>query len=62
MNEIKALEERVANLKAQMQMLLDRPDITQAQRDAVSMGHGMMIEEIEERLACLRSGKPDPFA
>lgn len=55
MNEIKALEERVANLKAQMQMLLDRPNITQAQRDAVNLGHGMIIEEIEERLAALRA-------
>jgi hypothetical protein len=61
MNLIETLEKRVTELKGQLE-LFSGMNITQEQRDAVSLGHSTIIKEIEERIACLRAGKPDPFA
>ena len=58
--KIAGLEERVAGLQAQMNALLAKP-ISEAQKEAVTLGHQMTIDEMQERIDALKSGEPDPW-
>ena len=58
--KIAGLENRIAGLKAQMAALLAKP-ISEAQKEAVTLGHQMSIDEFQERIDALKSGEPDPW-
>ena len=58
--KIAGLENRIAGLKAQMTALLAKP-ISEAQKEAVTLGHQMSIDEFQERIDALKSGEPDPW-
>lgn len=51
MGEIQQLEDRVLQIESQLEGL----------PEAAKMGMKMLLEEIQERLAVLRAGKPNPF-
>lgn len=59
--KISALEKRIAKLREQMDYLLSTPGLTPSQRDAVTTGHQMNIDEIEDRISHLKRGLPDPY-
>ncbi len=58
---IENLELRVAQLKNQMDGLLSTPGLTAAQKEAVTLGHRMTIDEIQSRLDSLKRGEADPL-
>ena len=58
--KIAGLEERIAGLQSQMDTLLAKP-ISEAQKEAVTLGHQMSINEFQERIDALKNGEPDPW-
>jgi hypothetical protein len=61
MTTIENLEFRVAQLQKQMDGLLSTPGLTAAQKEAVTLGHKMTIDELQTRIDALKAGQPDPF-
>jgi len=58
--KIAGLENRVEQLRLQMKRLLQVAS-NEAQKQAVTLGHQMTIDEFKERIAALKSGEPDPW-
>jgi len=58
--KIAGLESRVEELRLQMNALLAKP-ISEAQKEAVRLGHQMTIDEIQGRIDALKRGEPDPL-
>jgi polysaccharide deacetylase 2 family uncharacterized protein YibQ len=60
MTVIETLELRVAQIKNQMEALLQIAS-TDAQKQAVTLGHQMTIDEIQTRINALKAGESDPW-
>jgi beta-phosphoglucomutase-like phosphatase (HAD superfamily) len=58
--KIAGLENRVEQLRLQMKRLLQVAS-TPAQKEAVTLGHQMTIDEFQERIDALKGGEPDPW-
>jgi len=58
--KIAGLENRVEQLRLQMKRLLQVAS-NEAQKQAVTLGHQMTIDEFKERIDALKSGEPDPW-
>lgn len=58
--KIAVLGQRIVGLQVQMKELLAKP-ISEAQKEAVNLGHQMSIDEFQERINALEMGEPDPW-
>jgi hypothetical protein len=58
--KIAGLENRAEQLRLQMKRLLQVAS-TPEQKEAVTLGHQMTIQEFQERIDALKSGEPDPW-
>jgi hypothetical protein len=58
--KIAGLESRVEQLRFQMKRLLQVAS-TEEQKQAVTLGHQMTIDEFQQRIDALKSGETDPW-
>lgn len=59
-DKIAGLEKRIAEIQGQQKRLLQVAS-TEAQKQAVSIGHELAVGEIQERIDILKRGEPDPW-